>query len=429
MQHTDGPAAPGHRSWYRHRYYPWLRLLVSLLLGTVGSAGMYVVAVVLPELQAEFGTGRTGASLPYTMTMIGFGAGSITMGTLTDRLRIFIPMLMGAVFLAAGFIGASQSGSIVAFAVASFFVGVGSSATFAPLVADISLWFQRRRGMAVAIVACGNYVAGAIWPQVVEWLIGTSGWRHAYVVVGVVSIAIVFALAWILRPNPPGLHNPNPALNTARGIGIAETPPAGKPDRPLGMPTNLLQLLLCISGISCCVAMSMPQVHIVALCADLGYGTARGAQMLSLMLGAGIVSRLIFGWVSDHIGGARTLLLGAILQCIALIAFLPNQSVDMLFVASAMFGLFQGGIVPSYAMIAREVFRPEQAGTRVSLVLTATLLGMALGGWLSGAIYDLTLSYDYAFLNGIAWNLVTITISAFLVIRGGGFQLRKSAAA
>jgi MFS family permease len=401
------------RHWSQRRYYPWLRLIASLLLGTVGSAGMYVVAVVLPELQTDFGTDRTGASLPYTLTMLGFGAGSIAMGVLTDRLRIFVPLLLGGVLLSAGYVGASLADSIVTFSLASFVIGIGCSATFAPLVADISLWFQRRRGMAVAIVACGNYVAGAIWPQVVEALIGRSGWRGTYVVIGIFSVAMVVALSWLLRPTAPGLAS----AGTARNIGIAEQPSYREPDRPLGMPANVLQALLCLSGVSCCVAMSMPQVHIVALCADLGYGTARGAQMLSLMLGFGIISRLVSGWISDHIGGPRTLLLGAILQCIALIAFLPNQSVNMLFVASAMFGLFQGGIVPAYALIVRETFRPEQAGTRVSLTLTATLLGMALGGWLSGAIYDLTLTYDWAFINGIGWNLVTVSIATFLTLR------------
>jgi MFS family permease len=334
------------------------------------------------------------------------------MGTLTDRLRIVVPLMIGGVLLGLGFLAASQAGSILMFSIASFVVGFGCSTTFAPLVADISLWFERNRGIVVGIVACGNYAAGAIWPLIVEHLTVTSGWRYTYIVVGIFSVLLVLALCWVLRPVPPGLHS----AGTARNIGIAEQPPINRV-RPLGLRPNALQALLCISGVSCCVAMSMPQVHIVALCADLGYGTVRGAQMLSLMLGCGIVSRLLSGWISDYIGGPRTLLLGAVLQCIALIAFLPNQSVNMLFVASAMFGLFQGGIVPSYAVIAREVFPPEQAGTRVSLTLTATLLGMALGGWLSGAIYDLTLTYDWAFINGIAWNLVTVSIATFLTLR------------
>jgi MFS family permease len=176
-------------------------------------------------------------------------------------------------------------------------------------------------------------------------------------------------------------------------------------------------VLLCLAGIGCCVAMSMPQVHIVAYCGELGYGAARGAEMLSLMLGFGIVSRLLSGWISDHIGGLRTLILGSVLQGVALLLFLPFDGLTSLYVVSAMFGLFQGGIVPAYALIVREYFDPREAGTRVSIVLTATLVGMALGGWISGLAFDLTGSYRAAFINGIAFNLFNLTITTWLLRR------------
>ncbi len=152
----------------------------------------------------------------------------------------------------------------------------------------------------------------------------------------------------------------------------------------------------------------------MAYCGDLGFGAARGAQMLSLMLACGIVSRLVSGLICDRIGGLRTLLLGSALQCIALMLFLPFDGLVPLFVVSALFGLFQGGIVPSYAIIVREHFPPTEAGARVGTVLMCTLFGMALGGWMSGKIFDLTGSYHAAFLNGIAWNLVTLSIAVML---------------
>jgi len=419
---TVATLAPGHRpdrqAWHEGQLYPWVRLVVSLLLATVGSAGMYVVVVVLPEVQAEFGTARMGASLPYTLTMIGFGAGGILMGPITDRFRIVASLVVGTICLGVGFFAAAHAPSLLAFSLAGLPIGIGCSATFAPLVADISLWFERRRGIAVAIVASGNYTAGAIWPSVVRWLVDDGGWRDAYIAVGSFSVLALLALLWLLRPAPPGLKlaSAGPLGRGAAGAALAAAPE----DRPLGFRPNVLQAMLCVAGIACCVAMSMPQVHIVALCTDLGYGSTRGAQMLSVMLATGIVSRLLFGWISDHIGGTRTLLLSATLQAIALALFLPNQSLDILFVVAALFGLFQGGIVPSYAMIVRENFRAEQAGTRVGLTIAATLLGMALGGWLTGAIFDLTGSYDAAFLHGIAWNVVTIAIAFALVTRDGG---------
>ena len=187
--------------------------------------------------------------------------------------------------------------------------------------------------------------------------------------------------------------------------------------RPFGLAPGHAQALLCVAGVPCCVAMSMPQVHIVAYCGDLGYGAARGAQMLSLMLACGIVSRLVSGWICDRIGGLRTLLLGSVLQGMALLLFLPFDGLVSLYVVSAMFGLFQGGIVPSYAIIVREHFPPQEAGARVGMVLMATLFGMALGGWMSGKVFDLTGSYHAAFVNGIGWNLLNLTIALVLLSR------------
>jgi len=403
---SDSPA------WHRHRHYPLIRLFTSLAIATIGNVGMYIVVVVLPDVQAQFGVARTGASLPYTWTMIGFGLGGIAMGPLVDRYRITRPLLLGAAFLGGGMFLASQSDSVMVFGIASFLTGVGCSASFAPLVADISLWFDRRRGIAVALVASGNYLSGAIWPPIIQAMTVDHGWRFAYQFCAILCLVAISALSALLKPVPPVLAvNTSPTAAQAKAARIA-----ADADRPLGLHPNALQALLILAGISCCVAMSMPQVHIVALCADLGYGTARGAQMLSVMLACGIVSRLIFGWISDYIGGAATLLISSGLQAVALALFLPNQSLDILFVVSALFGLFQGGIVPSYALIVRQYFRPEQAATRVGLAIAATLLGMALGGWASGAIFDWTSSYDAAFVHGIAWNLITVFIAGMLVI-------------
>jgi len=362
--------------------------------------------VALPPIQAEFGVGRSDASLPYTLTMIGFGLGGILMGRLADRFGVRVPVLIGTFCLGAGFVVAGLAGNLWQFALAQgLLIGfLGCSATFAPLVADTSLWFNRRRGIAVAICASGNYLGGTVWPPVVQYYFDSVGWRQTYIGVGLFCIAAMLPLTLMLRRRPPGLAPVAP--------GVASGAP-----RDLGLRPALLLGLLCTAGVACCVAMSMPQVHIVALCGDLGFAAARGAEMLSLMLGFGIVSRLTFGWISDHIGGLRTLLLGSTLQAVALALFLPADGLTSLYVVSALFGLFQGGIVPSYAIIVREYFDPKVAGTTVSIVLTATLFGMALGGWMSGAIFDLTGSYDAAFLNGLAWNLLNMAIAGWLLLR------------
>jgi MFS family permease len=387
--------------------YAYLRLGTALLVMTIGGAGMYGVVVALPPVQAEFGVARGDASLPYTLTMIGFGLGGILMGRLSDRFGVMVPMLIGGVSLGLGFIAAGMSASLLQFSLAhGLLIGLlGCSATFAPLVADISLWFTRRRGMAVAICISGNYLAGAVWPPVLQHFFDTAGWRATYIGVGIFCLASILPLAFLLRKRPP--------LPVATATAFA----GARPERPLGLSPNALLALLSIAGVACCVAMSMPQVHIVAYCGDLGYGAARGAEMLALMLGCGIVSRLASGWISDRIGGLRTLLLGSALQGIALAMFLPFDGLVSLYIVSAMFGLFQGGIVPAYAIIVRELFPPGEAGTRTGVVLMATLFGMALGGWLSGAIFDVTGSYRAAFVNGIGWNLLNLTIAFWLLRR------------
>ena len=389
--------------------YAWLRLAAVLGLMTVGSSAMYVVAVVLPAVQAEFGVARSDASLPYTLLMIGFGLGGVLMGRLADRFGVMVPVLLGAAGLTLGFAGAAASPSIAWFAIAhGLGLGLlGSSATFAPLVADTSLWFVRRRGIAVAICASGNYLAGAVWPPIVQHLVETAGWRSAMGVLAVVCAVSMPLLALALRPRPPAA-----VASPLRG-GV----PSRASDRPFGLSFGQAQALLCVAGVACCVAMSMPQVHIVAYCGDLGYGAARGAEMLALMLAFGIASRLISGAICDRIGGLRTLLLGSVLQGVALLLFIPFDSLVSLYVISALFGLFQGGIVPSYAIIVREYFPPSEAGARVGTVLMFTMLGMALGGWLSGKVFDLTGSYTMAFVNGVAWNALNLIIVSTLLWR------------
>jgi MFS family permease len=387
--------------------YAWVRLFAALMLSAIGGIGMWSVIVALPAVQAEFGVARSAASLPYTITMMGFGFGGIVMGRLSDRYGIFAPAVGGAVVVGLGYAVASQATSLWQFILAQgLLVGVASSVAFAPMLADTSLWFTRRRGIAVSIIASGSYLAGTVWPPVVEHFIRTDGWRRTYLEIAVFCVATMVPLTLVLRRRSPLTES---ASATSR-LGVRSL-------RPLGMSPAALQGLLVLAGLSCCVAMSMPQVHIVAYCSDLGHGAARGAQMLSLMLGLGVVSRLASGWICDRIGGRLTLLIGSSLQALALVLFLPFHGLTGLYIVSALFGLFQGGIVPSYAVIVREFFPPEEAGVRISTVLMATVFGMALGGWMSGAIFDLTGSYHAAFLNGILWNVLNISIAVGLLRR------------
>jgi MFS family permease len=400
--------AVGDRSASADSPYAWMRLVVSMLLSTIGGVGVWSYVVVLPTVQAEFGIARADASLPYTLITIGFAVGGVLMGRLADRVGIVVPLIIGGLGLGAGYVAVGFATTFWQVAVLhGVLIGMlGTSASFGPLMADVSHWFVRRRGLAVSLAASGNYLAGAIWPPVVQHFVETAGWRAAYIGIGIFCFVTMAPLALLLR------------RRRSEHQAVAATASASARSA-LGLSPNTLQMLLSIASFSCCVAMSMPQVHIVAYCGDLGYGVARGAEMLSLMLGLGIVSRIASGFVADRLGGIATLLIGSLMQATALTLYLGFSGLGSLFVISGLFGLFQGGIVPSYAIIVREYFPPAEAGTRVGVVLMASLFGMAFGGWVSGVIFDLTGSYAAAFANGLAWNLWHLALALWLLMRRG----------
>jgi MFS family permease len=384
--------------------YAWARLWTALLAGAIGSVGMWSVVVILPSVQQDFGVLRADATLPYTLTMLGFGLGGITLGRLADRYGIVIPMVIGTAALSAGYLLSGLAPTLFLFALTHLLIGIGASVTFAPMMADLSHWFTRRRGIAVAIAASGNYLAGAIWPPIVQYSSSTIGWRPTQLWIGVFVLVAILPLTLMFR----------------RRIALAEVSSANAAAAgarsTLGLSSTALMVILSVAGLSCCVAMAMPQVHIVAYCGDLGYGAARGAEMLSLMLAFGIVSRVASGFVADRIGGVGTLLIGSFLQGLALFLYLFFDGLTSLYVISMLFGLFQGGIVPMYAVIVREYFPPQEAGFRVGIVIFSTIIGMAFGGWISGAIFDYTGSYQAAFANGLAWNLLNVSIAAWLLL-------------
>lgn len=384
--------------------YAWTRLAMTLFVGTFACVGTWSVVVFLPSVQQEFGTDRAQASLPYTFMMLGFATGTMFLGRIADKRGLPAPMVIGGLLLLVGYSLASVATSLWQFALLHVLIGIGSGAGFGPLMADTANWFTRRRGFALAMAACGSYLAGVFWPQAIKIGIEAVGWRTTHLWIGITCAAVMIpvSLFFRTRPSESSLAAATRAANSARS--------------DLGLSPRTLQIMLTAAGVSCCVAMSMPQVHLVAYCGDLGYGVARGADMLSLMLGLGIVSRLGSGVLADRIGGVATLLLGSFMQGLALFLYLWFDSLTSLYVITGIFGLFQGGIVPMYAIIIRQFLPPAKAGAQIGLVVSATIVGMALGGYLNGVIFDLTSSYRMAFLNGLMWNLLNLSIAAWLLL-------------
>jgi len=385
--------------------YSWTRLAITLAIGMIANVGMWAIIVIMPAVEVEFGATRASASMPYTLTMVGFALGNMWIGRLVDRFGVTLALNGAALGIAAGFVLSTLAPSMAVLSITHLLLGLGTAVGFGPLIADISHWFLKRRGIAVALVASGNYLSGAIWPTLLNDMLAESGWRQVYLTLAILAVVIIPPLSMLLRRKvPEAAHGVSDAAVAMRSVSV-------------GLSPRALQYLLGLAGIGCCVAMSMPQVHIVAYCVGLGYGPAVGAEMLSLMLLGGVVSRIISGLVADKLGGVMTLLIGSVLQCIALFLYLPWDGMVSLYIISLMFGLAQGGIVPSYALVVREYMPAKEAGARVGFVMMMTILGMALGGWMSGWIYDATGSYQMAFINGILWNGLNIGIMLWLLSR------------
>ena len=387
-------------------FYSFIRLIITLFIAILGNAGMWAIVVIMPDIESEFQVSRSTLSVPYILTMIGFAIGNVFLGRFVDRVGITQAIIFASFFNLIGFVGASIFNSFFVLAFFHLIIGLGTAVSFGPLLADISLWFKRFRGIAVAITASGNYISGAIFPILLGGLITDFGWRASYFMLAGSSIILVLPAAFLLRRRLSiHFHQEQEQQANAQAVRSRFSPVT-------------LQVILSVAAICCCVAMSMPQIHIVTMCVDLGYGSKVGGEMLSLMLLGGVISRLISGVLVDFIGGVRTLLLGSSLQCIGLFLYYPTLDINALYLVSLIFGLSQGGIVPSYAIIVREYLPPKEAGERVGIVIMASVFGMAFGGWLSGLIFDLTNSYQLAILNGIVWNFLNISIAGMLLFFG-----------
>ena len=385
--------------------YAWFRLAVTLVIAIFANTGMWTVITIMPALEAEFATSRATTSLPFTMNMIGFALGNLVIGRIIDKIGVTLSVMAAAIVSAAAFLLSTVTGDIYLLAGVHLFLGFGTAAGFGPLITDISHWFLKQRGIAVALIASGNYLAGGIWPLFLSNILAEDGWRAAYLMLAGITVVVILPLALLLQRKLPEAGHQIAAQQVNENIQKTRISPVR------------LQILLCIAGVACCVAMSMPQVHIVSYCVGLGYGPAVGAEMLSLMLFGGVISRVGSGLIADRIGGIRTLLLGSLAQGVALVMYLPFDGMASLYVVSFIFGLSQGGIVPSYALVVREFLPPREAGARIGVVIMMTIIGMALGGWMSGWIYQVTGSYQAAFINGIAWNGLNLGIIAWILTR------------
>lgn len=390
--------------------YGWYVVAASTVMIATAFGASYIVVVGMKPIAAEFGWPRQVPSAAYAVTMLGAGIGGIAMGLWSDRTGMGGPARLGALMIGLGAILVGISDTIYGFLAAHFvLIGLlGNGAMFSPLVSNITRWFDRRRGIAVAIVASGQSLAGACWPKLFDYTIEAYGWRESMIGYGVAAICIMVPLSFVLRRRPPGLLQAHDAGDPGR---------VDTGGQLLGLRPNTVQIMLSLAILGCCVAMSMPMVHIVAHCSDLGFARERGADMLAILLFCAFLSRIGYGWLADRIGSLATLLMGCSLQLLGLAMYSTVTSLEGLYAVSVFYGLGYGGIVPMYALIVRELFPQRQLGWRVGVVFLFGTVGMAIGGYLGGLLYDASGSYELAFLTGMTFNIANIAILSVLVWR------------
>jgi MFS family permease len=385
----------------------WVVAFTAVAVMSIAYGAPYVAVVALKQIAGELGSARSVPALAYSLAWVGAAVGGIGMGRIADRIGVRWTVAFGAVMIGVGLAVSTGDSAWRLWVGHGLFIGLlGNGGINAPLYVYVSRWFDRRRGTALALISSGQYVAGAVWPSVFERGIASIGWRHTMTYFAFVEALAVVPLAVLVLREPPE------ASRHAASI-------SGKPISPrvLGMPANIALAILSVAAFTCCVPMAMPQAHLVALCTDLGIAASHGAAMLSVLLGCAFVSRQFWGWISDRIGGLRTVLAGSLCQIVAMVAFLLTQSEPGLFAVAIFFGLGFSGVIPAYVLAIRELFPAADAAWRVPTLLLFSGSGMAAGGWLAGAIYDEFGFYGAAFAVGIVFNLVNLILVGSLVFR------------
>lgn len=397
-------------------WYSWRRVIYSVMIGMITNASLWTSVTLMPTLQAEFSLSRTEASYPYIAIMIGYLVGGPTLGRWSDRYGVAKILLIGSFLASLGYLLGGMAHNFSLFLLTQLMVGLGAAVGVAPLTADISHWFRKRRGLAIAIVSTAGYLSGVFWTTVIADVLHDGSWRDVHMIIGG-TLLTVFPLSLLVRRRVSAAILDEADRHSA--IKVMQT----------GFSPATIKWILACAGVSCCIAMAIPQIHLVALCLDVGLTLSQGSELLSWMLLGGIVSRLVCGAIIDIVGPITILLVGSFLQMLALLLYIPADGLISLQVVSIVFGLAQGGILPSYPLIVREYLPARSAGAIIGFVTAATIFGMAFGGWLSGWIYDLTGSYFAALVNGIGWNIVNMVLIGLLALRIGKPPVARLSAA
>ncbi|MBN34465.1 MAG: MFS transporter [Rhodospirillaceae bacterium] len=395
----DGPSA-------------WRVALASLLLISCGMGIEYLLWSNVKTISDDMGWSRGTTSAAYALEMLGTGIGGIFMGRLCDRSGAVLVVLIGAMMIPAGALVLTHVTEPWQFClIFGLMIGfLGNATLFAPLITTATRWFNRNRGLAVAVVASGQGIAGAIWPAVFDYLIELYGWRGSLFIYGLFAMVTMPPLVLLLKGRPPGWSTLENERKHARSRGL----------RFGSLAENVPLALLCAAIACCCIAMAMPLLHVASHAQDVGYTRTQGAFLLTWIMALSFIGRLGLGFFADTIGGLRAMLVGSGLQALGILVMVPFDSLWVLYLGATVFGIGFGGLVPMYAVALRSIYPPHSIGWRVGAIFLFGAIGMAVGGQMAGSFFDYAGTYRWAFLVGFGFNVVNLflIVAVMIITRG-----------
>lgn len=383
--------------------YGWVVVGAGMLMTCIGIGAMFSLAVFLQPIASDTGWSRSGISTAATLDFLSMGAAAFLWGAMSDRFGTRIVVLLGGALLGLGLVAASQATSLIEFQLLfGVVIGVAAGSFYAPMVSVATEWLEHRRNLAVALVSAGMGIGSMTIAPIVGLLLGALDWRTAMLIIGLASWALLLPAALLVRPPPA----------PTGGVGIPSA--AAAPDVPMTAGQALLTpqfTAIALTHFACCAAHSGPLFHMVSYAAFCGLPPLIAVSVFSLAGLSGLGGRIGFGIVADRVGTKPVLVAGLLMQALAIGTYLFVGALGEFYALSVVFGLAYGGVMPLYAVLVRDTFGPRIMGTLFGAVAMFASLGMALGPWAGGYVFDAYGSYAWLYIGSCAIGLGAVAIA------------------
>jgi len=381
-------------------FYGWVIVAVGIVVTCLGIGTMMSLSVFLRPIAAEMGWSIAGVSAASTINFLAMGLASFAWGALSDRFGTRVVVLAGGALLGLGLSLASLAAELWQFQLAfGAIVGAAAGSTYAPLVATTAVWFTRHRSLAVALVSVGLGIGSMTIAPLATWMIGQSGWRSAMLVLGLIAWGTVVPAALLIRRPPAAAHAAGGEVGAPAEMSVAQA---------LRTPQFAA---IALTHFACCAAHSGPIFHMVSYAMSCGASRMTATTVFSVAGAGGLAGRIICALVADRIGAKPVLVAGLAVQALAVSLYLVARDIASLYALAVLFGLAYGGVMPLYAILVRQYFGARIMGSTFGAVAMVSTLGMALGPWAGGAVFDAFVSYSWLYVGSFVFGLGAVAIA------------------